>query len=136
MLPFLRWICFRTICYYNIRARKKIHKKHKMPRRTDAERAPGQKENAGCGTKKRSTSAVRALRLFRLTTCARKSIIKTRKGAGRTVVSSLTRYHILLENMTAEVWTHRAVIFLAVFWNNALPEACSERHPSKSSMSH
>ena len=50
ILPFLRWICFRTICYYNIRARKKIHKKHKMPRRTDAERAPGQKKSAGCGT--------------------------------------------------------------------------------------
>lgn len=51
-----------------------------------------------------------------LTIRARLSIIKIRKGAGCTVVSSLSQCHIL-RNMTAGVWkTIGAVIFLAILF--------------------
>ena len=51
-----------------------------------------------------------------LTIRARLSIIKLRKGAGCTVVSSLSQCHIL-RNMTAGVWkTMGAVIFLAILF--------------------
>ena len=51
-----------------------------------------------------------------LTIRARLSIIKLRKGAGCTVVSSLSQCHIL-RNMTAGVWkTIGAVIFLAILF--------------------
>ena len=44
---------------------------------------------------------------------------------------------VTLENMTAEVWELRAVIFLVnVFSNSVLPEVCPERHPLRSSTSH
>ena len=51
-----------------------------------------------------------------LTIHVRLSIIKIRKGAGCTVVSSLSQCHIL-RNMTAGVWkTIGAVIFLAILF--------------------
>ena len=44
---------------------------------------------------------------------------------------------VTLENMTAGVWSLRAVIFLVIiFSNSVLPEVCPERHPVRSSMSH
>ena len=55
-------------------------------------------------------------KFWRLTIHARLSIIKIRKGAGCTVVSSLSQCHIL-RNMTAGVWkTIGAVIFLAILF--------------------
>ena len=55
-------------------------------------------------------------KFWRLTIRARLSIIKLRKGAGCTVVSSLSQCHIL-RNMTAGVWkTIGAVIFLAILF--------------------
>ena len=51
-----------------------------------------------------------------MTIRARLPIIKIRKGAGCTVVSALSQYHIL-RNMTAGVWkTIGAVIFLAILF--------------------
>ena len=55
-------------------------------------------------------------KFWRLTIRARLSIIKLRKGAGCTVVSSLSQCHIL-RNMTAGVWkTIEAVMFLAILF--------------------
>ena len=55
-------------------------------------------------------------KFWRLTIRVRLSIIKIRKGAGCTVVSSLSQCHIL-RNMTAGVWkTIGAVIFLAILF--------------------
>ena len=56
--------------------------------------------------------------------------MKTGKGAGRTVVSSLSQYHILLENMTAESWVDcGAVIFLAILFFDIV--FCAVRIPKK-----
>ena len=55
-------------------------------------------------------------KFWRLTIRVRLPIIKIRKGAGCTVVSSLSQCHIL-RNMTAGVWkTIGAVIFLAILF--------------------
>jgi hypothetical protein len=54
-------------------------------------------------------------KFWRLTIRARLPIIKIRKGAGCTVVSALSQYHIL-RNMTAGVWkTIGAVISFCAF---------------------
>ena len=55
-------------------------------------------------------------KFWHLTIRVRLPIIKIRKGAGCTVVSSLSQCHIL-RNMTAGVWkTIGAVIFLAILF--------------------